>query len=366
LKFFYGDGAGGFSPGPELQAPSGPYGLNAIDLNGDGKLDLIGVDPQYLYAFLNLGDRNWSASIGPPTPFGNPDIGLVLGAGRPSAGDLDGNGVIDQVAGLCSSESTTPNQVLVFEGSVANGDLTWTNRILDSGVCEGADREGVADLNDDGLLDIYVAVNNGFLAYLGDGTGQFTKQTIELGHTVAAQVFSFAVGEINGDGVGPDIVTSRATSSEGAYAGFDLLLRKGIVGDLTARVALSLGPDANDDTFTISHATFILGDSSDGIAPPTEAVTLRIGTVSLTIPPGSFHPTSAGAFAFAGVIDGVTLQVTLTPLTRATFALEASGAGATLRGIAVPVPVGLTIGDDSGSTTLPIAEVSARMPLPQR
>jgi hypothetical protein len=135
---------------------------------------------------------------------------------------------------------------------------------------------------------------------------------------------------------------------------------------LAAQVALSIGLEEQNDAFTISHATFILGDSSDGIAPPTEAVTLRIGTVSLTIPPGSFHPTSAGAFAFAGVIDGVTLQVTLTPLTRATFALEASGAGATLRGIAVPVPVGLTIGDDSGSTTLPIAEVSAHRPPPQR
>jgi hypothetical protein len=135
---------------------------------------------------------------------------------------------------------------------------------------------------------------------------------------------------------------------------------------LAAHVALSIGPDAEDDTFTLSQATFLLGDSSDGIDPLTEAVTLRLGTVSFTISPGAFHSTAAGAFAFAGVIDGVTLQVTLTPLTRATFEVVAHGAGATLTGIAVPVPVGLTIGDDSGSTTLPIAEIRAQKPPPQR
>lgn len=136
--------------------------------------------------------------------------------------------------------------------------------------------------------------------------------------------------------------------------------------DLAAHVDLSIGPDANDDTFMISHATFILGDGSDGIAPLADAVTLQIGTFSLTIPPNSFQPTAAGAFAFVGVIDGVTLQVTITPLTRATFAFEASGAGVTLSGIVVPVPVELTIGDDGGSTTLPVAELSADSLPPQR
>jgi hypothetical protein len=136
--------------------------------------------------------------------------------------------------------------------------------------------------------------------------------------------------------------------------------------NLAAHIGLSIGPDANDDTFTISHATFILGDGSDGIAPLADAVTLQIGTFSLTISPGSFHTTSTGTFAFVGVIDEVALQVTITPLTRATFAFEASGAGVTLSGIVVPVPVELTIGDDGSSTTLPVAELSADSLPPQR
>jgi hypothetical protein len=134
---------------------------------------------------------------------------------------------------------------------------------------------------------------------------------------------------------------------------------------LAAQVTLSVGPQAADDTFAL-QAAFILGDGSNGIDPLTEAVTLQVGAAALTIPAGSFHRTSAGAFQFEGVLEGVALHVTITPLTRATFEVVARSEGATLSGIVVPVPVGLTIGDDNGKTTLPIAEVSARTPPPQR
>jgi hypothetical protein len=134
---------------------------------------------------------------------------------------------------------------------------------------------------------------------------------------------------------------------------------------VAAQAALSVGAQAADDTFAL-RATFILGDGSNGIDPLAEAVTLQVGTFALTIPAGLFHRTSGEALQFSGVLEGVTLHVTITPLTRATFEVVARGEGAALSGIAVPVPVGLTIGDDSGSTTLPIAEVSAHTPPSQR
>jgi hypothetical protein len=134
---------------------------------------------------------------------------------------------------------------------------------------------------------------------------------------------------------------------------------------LAAQATLSIGSQAADDTFAL-QAAFILGDGSNGIDPLTEAVSVQVGTTALTIPAGSFHRTSAGAFEFAGVQEGVTLHVTITPLTRASFEVVARGEGAELTGMAVPVAVGLTIGDDSGSITLPMAEVSAQRPPPQR
>jgi Concanavalin A-like lectin/glucanases superfamily len=134
---------------------------------------------------------------------------------------------------------------------------------------------------------------------------------------------------------------------------------------LTAQATLSVGSPGGSDTFDV-QAAFILGDGSNGINPLTEALTLQVGSSAFPIPANSFQRTSEGGFAFAGVVEGVTLHVTLTRLTRATFEIVASGEGATLTGIAVPVQIGLAIGDDSSSTTLPIAEVSAHTPPPQR
>ena len=134
---------------------------------------------------------------------------------------------------------------------------------------------------------------------------------------------------------------------------------------VAAQASLSMSSQAPEDTFDL-QATFILGDGSNGINPLTEAVTLQVGPAALTIPADSFHSTATGVFTFAGVVEGVTLQVTITRLTRASFEVVAQGEGATLTGMAVPVAVGLTIGDDSGGITLPIAEVSAHTPPLQR
>ena len=108
---------------------------------------------------------------------------------------------------------------------------------------------------------------------------------------------------------------------------------------LAAQATLSVGAPGGDDTFAL-QATFILGDGSNGIDPLTEAVTLQVGPAALTMPAGAFHRTATGVFTFAGVVEGVTLQVTITRLTRASFEIEAQGEGAALSGMAVPVAGG--------------------------
>ncbi len=100
------------------------------------------------------------------------------------------------------------------------------------------------------------------------------------------------------------------------------------------------------------EGTFTLGAGSDGIKPLTEAVKLQVGTFSTTIPAGSFTQDEEGRFEFEGVISGVSLEVKITPLGGDTFAFEAEGTGANLTGTVNPVTVGLTIGDDGGTTTV--------------
>ena len=81
-----------------------------------------------------------------------------------------------------------------------------------------------------------------------------------------------------------------------------------------------------------------------------ENVTLAIGPYSVTLPPGSFNQNSKQAYVFQGTINGVPLQVRINPTGPKSYTFQAEGSGANFSGIANPVNITLTIGDDSGTT----------------
>jgi hypothetical protein len=123
---------------------------------------------------------------------------------------------------------------------------------------------------------------------------------------------------------------------------------------LTASLELKFAPRI-DDTFDL-QSNFTLSTASDGIDPLTEDVTLELtgetGSFTTTIPADSFTRDKKGRFEFKGEVDGVKLDATLTPLGSQQYAFTAAGKQADLSGIANPVTVTLTIGDDRGSITV--------------
>jgi len=120
---------------------------------------------------------------------------------------------------------------------------------------------------------------------------------------------------------------------------------------LSAKADITRGPAANDDRFDI-NGTFTLGTTSNGINPLTEAVTVQVGPVSETIPPGSFTRDRQGRFKFTGVIGGVALDVVIVPTSSGQFQFMVEGSGAELSTAVNPVTIALQIGDDRGSTTV--------------
>jgi hypothetical protein len=106
----------------------------------------------------------------------------------------------------------------------------------------------------------------------------------------------------------------------------------------------------NQPGFSI-NSNFTLGKTSNGINPLAETVTLQIGTFTITVPAGSFVKAGPGYFTFVGVIDGVnlTLLIRLTSGNNYIFGAIARNVSLT---IVNPVTVTLTIGDDSGTTSV--------------
>jgi len=95
-----------------------------------------------------------------------------------------------------------------------------------------------------------------------------------------------------------------------------------------------------------------LSSTAPGINPLTQAVTVQAGTFAVTIPPGSYVETNQGFFVFAGVINGVAVEAAIEHTGTLQYAFQAKAVRASFTGTMSPVYVTLTIGGDSGATSV--------------
>jgi hypothetical protein len=115
-----------------------------------------------------------------------------------------------------------------------------------------------------------------------------------------------------------------------------------------AAVDLTFSPPDQADAFVVG-GLFALGGGSDGMNPLVEVVGLQAGAFATVIPAGAFSQDGAGQFTFAGIIGTATVNVLISPLGEGSFGFSATASGVDLTGWRVPVTVGLTIGNDSGT-----------------
>jgi len=118
-----------------------------------------------------------------------------------------------------------------------------------------------------------------------------------------------------------------------------------------ANLVLAFGGAPNQDSFAL-QSSFTLSSTAPGINPLTQPVTFQAGSFAVTIPPGSFKVTPQGYFIFVGVINGVRLEVLIEHTGTLQYAFQAKAVGASFTGTQNPVYVTLTIGGDSGATSV--------------
>lgn len=171
----YGDGLGSLSPAGRDSASSFPR-PRAVDLDGDGHLDLVSGHASGWTAVLhNPGDEKF-AVIGPLTVPGGP-IGIT--AGNFDQGWRQDLAVVRSVSNPPGAPpsysiltlSGTPQGFSMLPNPLSLGTSVGSNVVPQAG-----------DLNGDGRLDL-VLHRGGMTILLGDGTGHFTVHSSVLTQT---------------------------------------------------------------------------------------------------------------------------------------------------------------------------------------
>src|SRR5215207_5841969 len=165
----------------------------AVDLNGDGKLDLAGSRETSAAVMLNNGDGTFQAMVQYPVAGGAQDV---------AAGDFNSDGRIDLVVTI----STPQISLALLPG---NGDGTF-NAPTHFPNTSGFDAPDVVatDLNNDGKLDVVIlhmiacftapcVAAEVITVMLGNGDGTF--QTRDL--TAPQHMHAMAAGDFNRDGI---------------------------------------------------------------------------------------------------------------------------------------------------------------------
>ncbi|HEY2647376.1 MAG TPA: beta-propeller fold lactonase family protein, partial [Candidatus Acidoferrales bacterium] len=191
------------------------------------------------------------------------------------------------------------------------------------------------------------------VSIIADPSGKFVYVTNEFSNDISG----YSVNPTSGDltpiagtpfaaGIGPSSVAVVSSSS----VPFQIFLAQAKI-------------DMDRETRFQGEGFFTLGAGSNGIYPLSEPVQVQVGSLSLTIPAGSFRQRGKEEFVYEGEIDGTDLRLAILrwkdkdkgkgqvkPSNDYLFTVE--GKGHILSGIANPVTIGLGIGDDEGSTTV--------------
>ncbi len=191
VSVLLGNGDGTFQAPTIHYADTGINSLWVADVNGDGKPDLLvcgfsATLQSTVSVELGNGDGTFQSPIKYPSP---------AGCGAITAADLNGDGKTDLVVGGGS--------VGVLLG---NGDGTFQPEVVYSSGGSGTAQFVVADVNKDGKPDLIVAnvsfsagTNNGSVAVLlGNGDGTF-QSPVDYG-SGGWLSYSVAVADLNGDG----------------------------------------------------------------------------------------------------------------------------------------------------------------------
>ncbi|MBI1192496.1 MAG: T9SS type A sorting domain-containing protein [Bacteroidetes bacterium] len=287
---------GGVFAAPTLIADSlqGPRKVTPADLDGDGDLDLISMsdDPVFLDANSAIV---WYENDGS----GHFPVGRVVFQGAirdpfdAEVGDLDGDGDMDIAVACLNSDDVTWFQNL-------GGATSWSGKIVLTLDLIGCQEIELADLENDGDLDIVVASVGVQRAawFRNNGSGTFTLRSLSaFGLSTVDDATDVHVFDANADGF-PDVAV--ALVDENAV---DLFLYTGS-GNFTPAIRIT------DRTFygTAVESMDVDGDGDEDLLSGSAndaklAWYENLGSASGTFGPNQFINQAAAGISAVAVAD---------------------------------------------------------------
>jgi hypothetical protein len=319
IRFYAGDGTGHFAAPVVISTDThSPNALVAVDLNGDHHLDLAVTMGDSTGIFLGNGNGTFSA----PTYLPYTDTLNGDGAVHIAAADIDHDGDID----LVTTSGNFPGGVTVFRN---NGDATFTrSRFQINSVVTDPIFVALADLDGDGNIDIVTANQFGctpdgsnLSARPGNGDGTFGAIVpISVGYGPTCinshwQPNAIAAVDLNCDGAADLIVPNYNTSFT------SVLLTAGaadtIAPVVTAPADVSV-PAGGSCTAVVSDAQLGHATAHDNCSDCVVIVRtgvpvgniFPIGTTTVTYTASDGHGNSANATQHVTVTDNALPTIT--------------------------------------------------------
>ena len=354
-------GSGSFAARVDMPVgTSGPYGLVAADLDGDGKLDLVAVDTSYnrVMVLRNLSTPgslttnsfaarvNFTVGTGPRglavrdlDGDGKPDIlvanynsgtvsvlrnlgnpgGLTVNSFAPAVNfatgslpqnttiaDVDGDGKPDVVT---VNYGSSVNALSVLRNVSTPGSLAFTANVTFSGLTTSY-ALAVGDLDGDGKPDVLVGSQSGgaisvFRNISTPGAITASSFASRVDFNSANGAYALALGDISGSGK-PDVAQGSSLSSL-----IYLFQNKSTPGSFTnTSLAARLGFSAN-----LNMGAVTIGDLDGDGQPEVVGGSLSYATLSILHNVGSSAP----------FIRSQPLSATNFPMTTASFTATAGG-----------------------------------------
>jgi YVTN family beta-propeller protein len=119
-----------------------------------------------------------------------------------------------------------------------------------------------------------------------------------------------------------------------------------------ANLKFHLSKKPNADTFELGSSFTLNGAANDAIQPDKVPVKLQVGPFIGTFPSGSFKPHGDTSYTFAGVINGAQLRARIEQSGTQRYRFRVDAKDTNLSGIANPVQISLSIGDNAGLTSV--------------